>query len=351
MRIAYVARCDAAVESGVLKKMVGQVRHWKKAGHEAGLFLLSRQETVWPGASDAVEAVVTEQGWITRHTGMSKLCEAVERWRPSAIYLRFETHYGALPKIMRAIPTVVELNTNDVTEYRNHLPLIQYAYHRLFRGSLLREAKGFIAVTGEIADRFTEWGKPVEVIANGIDLEEFRQLPPASGGARKIVFVGAPGAVWHGVDEIIALARAEPTLEFHVIGRDREPGWPANVIAHGTLGRSEYESVVAGCDVAIGTLAMYRNGMHEGSTLKVREYLAMGLPCIIGYRDTDFPQAVPFVLELPNAAGNAVAAREQIVAFCDRWRGRRVERGEVDHLGNRHKERARLSFIARLVEK
>jgi len=41
-------------------------------------------------------------------------------------------------------------------------------------------------------------------------------------------------------------------------------------------------------DVAIGALATYRKGMKETSTLKVREYLAYGLPVILDHHDPDF---------------------------------------------------------------
>jgi glycosyltransferase involved in cell wall biosynthesis len=349
VKIAYVARCEAAAESGVFKKLAAQVRHWRNEGHDASLFLLSRSGSTWPGAADLIELVVTENGWATRHTGMWKLCRTVEAWKPDVVYVRFETHYAALTKLMRKIPSVLELNTDDVSEYPQYLPRIQYLYHRLLRGRVLRRAAGLVAVTKEIGDRFAEWGRPTVVISNGIDLASFNPLPPAPLDNPGIAFVGAAGASWHGLDELIALARAAPDLSFQVVGPTAETDWPPNVVAHGTLGQGTYESLLAGCTAAVGTLAMHRKNMREASPLKVREYLALGLPCIIAYDDTDFPEEVPFILRLPNKPGNALAAREEITAFLQRWSGRRVDRSQVGRIDSREKEAARLSFMAEVA--
>jgi hypothetical protein len=40
-------------------------------------------------------------------------------------------------------------------------------------------------------------------------------------------------------------------------------------------------------DMGIGTLALHRINLKEGSVLKVREYYARGLPFIYGYEDSD----------------------------------------------------------------
>jgi glycosyltransferase involved in cell wall biosynthesis len=349
VRIAYVARCEAAAESGVLKKLVAQVRHWRSEGHVASLFLLSRSGTKWSGAADLIEVVVTESGWATRHTGMWKLCSVVRAWNPDVVYVRFETHYAALTALMRRVPSVLELNTDDISEYPQYLPRIQYVYHRMSRGRVLRRAAGLVAVTKEIAERFAEWKRPTAVIGNGVDLDSFTPLAPASRDKTEIAFVGAAGSSWHGLDELIALARAAPHIGFQVVGPAPEPDWPPNVVGHGSLGRASYESLLAECTAAVGTLAMHRKKMNEASPLKVREYLALGLPCIIGYDDTDFPEEVPFILRIPNKPGNALAARDEIAGFLERWRGRRVDRSQIARIDGRRKEAARLAFMGEVA--
>jgi hypothetical protein len=39
---------------------------------------------------------------------------------------------------------------------------------------------------------------------------------------------------------------------------------------------------------------MFREGLHEGATLKVREYLAAGIPVYSGHKDTALPESFAF---------------------------------------------------------
>jgi len=52
------------------------------------------------------------------------------------------------------------------------------------------------------------------------------------------------------------------------------------------------------CSVGLSCFAFERKGLTQGSTLKVREYLACGLPAALGHHDPAFPEAFPYVLEL-----------------------------------------------------
>jgi glycosyltransferase involved in cell wall biosynthesis len=250
---------------------------------------------------------------------------------------------------MRRVPTVLEVNSDDLAEYRLYLPRYQYLHHRATRERTLRHAAGFVAMTHELAGPVEKYGRPVAVIANGIELDDFASLPASADGPPRLVFMGAPLSSWHGVDNLVALARARPGVQVELVGTDPDPAFPPNVNAHGFLPRRSYEAVHARCDAGVGTLGLYRKEMSEACPLKVREYLAMGLPAVIGYRDTDFPRPVPFILEIPNREGNAAECADAIVAFCEKWRGRRVERSHIRHLDVSLKERERLSFLAQLA--
>jgi hypothetical protein len=112
---------------------------------------------------------------------------------------------------------------------------------------------------------------------------------------------------------------------------------------------SDYAPLLAHADVAIGTLALYRKDMGEASSLKVREYLARGIPTIVGYADTDFPEAPPFILRIPNAPDAVRTSMPDIRAFVERSLGTRVPREAVAHLDVSVKEAARLAFLREVV--
>jgi glycosyltransferase involved in cell wall biosynthesis len=333
----------------VLKKVVSQAESWRRDGHEAKLFLISSSTKVWTPAQAVIGGIVSQANKFSRGIAGASLMRDIERWSPDVMYARFDPRINVIANTMRRVPTILELNTDDVTEYRTYLPAYRYWYHRLVRGKILSRAIGFVCVTGEIEQRLQQFGKPTAVIANGVDLSAYESLPPVADGPLRLVFAGSPGAQWHGVDKMVALARKLPHVQIDLIGPSPDSGQPSNVTAHGMLGRNDYQTLIARADVGIGTLAMHRNGMDEGSTLKVREYLAFGLPCVIGYRDTDFPTPVPFILQLPNTASNAVDAADDIEAFCTAWRGRRVKRSEISHLDTSVKESQRLEFISTVV--
>lgn len=101
--------------------------------------------------------------------------------------------------------------------------------------------------------------------------------------------------------------------------------------------------------MAVGTLALHRKGISSTSAIKTGEYLAYGIPTIIGYEETDFPDGHPHLLQLPNTPDNVSANINTIREFVERVRGQRVDRSSIAHLDIEVKERERLRFMARIA--
>ncbi len=89
--------------------------------------------------------------------------------------------------------------------------------------------------------------------------------------------------------------------------------------------------------------------MNEACPLKVREYLACGLPCIIGYKDADFPEHVDFLLQIPSRRTGAKESMQKIREFVAAWRSKRVPRERIAHLDLEAKERLRLQFFQQIL--
>jgi hypothetical protein len=113
--------------------------------------------------------------------------------------------------------------------------------------------------------------------------------------------------------------------------------------------RREYEPLIAGCTAGIGTLALHRKGMDEACPLKVREYLAYGLPVILGCADADIPKDADYALHIPNTENNVAEHLPEIQSFVESWRGRRVPRTQVAHMDWAAKETSRLRLLARFA--
>jgi hypothetical protein len=239
----------------------------------------------------------------------------------------------------------------EMKVWQRGVPLL---YYSLTRHRAFRHAAGLVNVCHELSAEYARYGKPFVVIPNGIALSEVPELPAASNSEPVLVFIGSSGFPWHGVDKILCLARRFANWRFELVGYTAQSlggDVPPNVTAHGHLPREAYQDVMLKADVALGTMALERNAMTEACPLKVREYLAYGLPTVIGYRDADFPQPVPFLLELPCTPDNVAQNAERIASFVQAWRGRRVPRSCVTHLDVEVKEARRIEFFSKIVAK
>ncbi len=352
MRIAYLAYLPLSTETGVLKKVVGQMSAWRAAGHEAALFALAPGERfVWPGAADGEVHPTWVGGLAGVYAASLRQARHVHAWRPDVIYARFGVYLPGWARLARATPMVAEINSDDVAEMRRAWPWPLYVVHRATRTRLLRRMAGFVCVTHELAGRSARFAAPQTVIANGIDLQAFTPGPAPANDPPRLVFLGNLTQRWAGFDQLVTLAKARPTWRIDLIGGitdAQRAACPAGVRAHGPLGRERFVHLLHRADVAVAPLALHAKGMDEACALKVREYLACGLPTILAFADTDFPPPEPdFLLRLPNTPTNVAEHLPAIDAFVAAWRGRRVERGAIGHLDHAFKERARLVFLSR----
>ncbi|MDH3719523.1 MAG: glycosyltransferase, partial [Planctomycetota bacterium] len=327
-------------------------RCWRELGNATALFALSPGSGVAPALAQFDVAYEHWRGWrdwVLRYPG---LVRRVIAWQPDLVYLRFTTCFPALRKLLHHVPTVLEINTDDLTEYRLTMSRKAFAYHRLTRGKLLRRARGIVAVTHELGDRYHLWATPITVVSNGIRLDEMPLYPAPNNPQPRLLFLGQNRMPWHGVDQVSALAQLCPQWQFEVVGDESfgVTSSPPNVRFHGFASAAEYQGLLAKADVALGTLALYRKSMSESCALKVRDYLACGVPTIMAGRDTDFQQEVPFVLQLPNTPDNVERSVDRIRQFVDDSLGSRVPREAIQHLDVKTKESQRLAFFASVLE-
>jgi glycosyltransferase involved in cell wall biosynthesis len=253
-------------------------------------------------------------------------------------------------------PTVLEINTDDINETRLQ-GWYSYWFNILTRSILLRNVSGIVALTREVAElaSYRVYAKPTRVIADGIDLRDYRPLPAPKNSKPAITLVGSPGMVWHGVDKLIHLARVCPDLDIHIVGyhaHDFKDKLPFNVQIHGFLDRAGVMNVLAKTDVACGPLALHRIHTQEGSPLKVREAAACGIPILLAYHDPDLIHlSSECLLQLPNTEENVLSHIEKIRSFAYQMMGKRIQRAAIaDLIDQSHKEDLRLAFFDEVMK-
>jgi glycosyltransferase involved in cell wall biosynthesis len=345
LKIAYVAHLDLSMESGVNRKIQGQAIAWQAQGQD----VLTQGSNVL----DPLPVVeVQTTGWRDRFAAATRLVDRVLAWKPDAVYLRFDKSYPAFTRLADRVPVVAEAN-GSMREYialgaRNPLAL---AYQLATRGSLLRSCAGIVAITHEQGSAYMRYRAPVLTMPNGIHLEDYPVVARRASDRPGLFFIGSPGYPWQGLDEVLRFAGIMRDWDFHIVGwgfTDVRAGItiPANCSLHGYMKRSQYIDIVAKCDAGLGTMALWRKRFQEASPLKVREYLASGLPVILGYHDSDV-SGMPCCLEVPNRRGGLLSSELQVREFLASWQGKRVAHEQLAPIGSELKEAERVAFVSR----
>lgn len=354
MKIAYVmlAIAPEIINGGVGEKIKKQMSLWNEYGHEVCGFALAPQPFALPDVRlfmfDAPGFLRRE---IARAAALARMMDAIASYHPDVIYLRFGLYTHPLYRLFSIAPTVLEINSNDLDEYRARGTFF-YWLNRLTRGLTFTLAAGLVASSQELAAMNAAHKKPTCVISNGALLEEYAPLPAPNNAAPVLTLVGSPGMAWHGADKLIDLARRYPDLTINIIGysaSDMPGALPPNLRALGYLTQQEVRNVLAQTDAAFGTLALHRKNMQEASPLKTREALLYGIPVILAYLDTDLENLnLPALLRLPNTEDNVKERAEEIYAFARRVQGTRIPREAIlPRIDQRVKERQRLEFFQR----
>lgn len=353
MKIAYYIYSDTHQDDGVVKKVIRQTTAWRRAGHDLRLFFISRTaDTSKSLSSLPVEVEIIRSRLDLLFGPPRRLANRVLEWNPDLVYVRFTKYYPGIGRLLRAKPTILEINTFDLGEIKVKSGFLVQLYHRLTREFLLQGATGFSFLSDELAGNYRKYAKPYIVIGDSIDLENY-SAPIAPANARpRLVFIASSTAPWVGLDKIFEMAELTPDWDYDIVGLNSVgQQQDTNLHFHGFLSQEDYDPILRAADIGISSLALHRIGVSEITPLKTREYLAYGLPCITAYQDSDFPGGAKFLLQLPNKENNVRPNLSRIRDFVRSWAGVRVPQAEIGHLGAEVKERKRLDFFERVTGK
>ena len=158
----------------------------------------------------------------------------------------------------------------------------------------IRSAHTTVGVTQEIIDyekkRANQPNKPSVLYPNGVMCEGLL-LNDKRGVIPEIIFIASYFFPWHGLDLLLAVMKKNSDIfVLHLIGglspEDEIIALEDNrIIVHGHIDSQSIREISEKCWLGLASFALYRKNMQEACTLKVREYLAMGIPVFSGYRD------------------------------------------------------------------
>lgn len=326
MRVLFICRINEYSKkfAGVFKKIKGQLEGFEQAGCEVACVYMSygtqtmsvyhQGELVstghsWPDISPKQESIVFWQHAV----------EAVKQWQPDVVLVRYEAmlKHPTLVEFYRAIRgraiACVEFPTYP---YEAELTGVDLKTVRAHRQAMLSEVDHVFSTCYDD----TISNKPNHPFDNQLSQAMIDEL-----AERRVLSVRDPDNVinllmvanlsnWHGVDRVIdglAAYYKDPcpaTVMLHVVGEGdcledlqrlcaglKMEKW---VRFHGFLSGAELDKVFIQADLAIASLGMHRIDLYRSSTLKVREYLASGLPVIYSCADSVLSEN-PYVFRVP----------------------------------------------------
>ncbi len=375
MRIAYLLVINLGVYDGVIQKIVSQINSWNYYGHEVQVFCITpdayRQSSLY--ASKVKINTYVEGGKLKKAKNylldifkLSKFHKKIEKdlnsFNPEIVYVRNTFYQPYIGRIVKQYIGVYEYNTSELKEYKLLAKTffkykIAYVYYLFFYKSFFKSFKGVSCVTYELEDEFKGSINPhvdTMVIPNAIDLEKEQKILKRKEVNKipNLLFIGTPGANWHGLDAIEKLAeKTMGKLNFHIIGFENTNPVTSNITYHGFMMKEDYQKIFDMCDIGIGTVALYRKKMNEACPLKVREYLVNGLPIIICYEDTAFKRELPkWVIQLPNREDSLLNNYHKIIDFCNHYLNKRIKTEMVrPYIDSLLFEKKRLAFFEKIL--
>ena len=236
---------------------------------------------------------------------------------PSAI--RFVKQMGA--KLILEHPTYPFENGRTTSLIRK--PVFKYNDH------VFAKLEAMIDLYALIGDPCGETlnGVPAMNIVNGVDVD---RLPLHAVRKDSDIHLLALASMshWQGYDRLIEALAAydrEEKITIHMVGGEgdgslaawkklaQDRGVEEKVIFHGEMFGEKLNDVVESCDVGVGGLGLYRKKQFQSMTLKLREYMARGLPFVYAVDDPSVPDDNRFCLKLPN--DDSALSMAQIVSF------------------------------------
>ena len=164
MKIVYLLSWSPKVLGGVEKKVAGQIRLWKKQGHEIYVVMLaahgSDPDIMVPGAHVEWKSATASglRKIVQTNKAFARAGKKIKEVNPDVVYYRLSYPTPALLRIAKTHKMVIELNNKVTQEMRRNFKvgkLVKLAlatYLKFMFSMLTKRASGLVSVTQELSD-------------------------------------------------------------------------------------------------------------------------------------------------------------------------------------------------------
>lgn len=341
--ILYLVRTPMDGQDNLHAKFMGQMAAMRRLGHRVE-YLAWNREGLWLCGEEEPRLVRPAHGshlpGYSHYLLYKDLMAALRGLDKNydLIYMRYMPVFAGAPAALRACKRrgakiVVEHHTFPFRYARSSAAWMQpfFWYNdRVF--DRLAPLIDLHAVMGDPPGE-TLLGKPVISITNGVDVDSLPLHQGLKEPADMHLLALASMSCWQGYDRLIRAMAAYSGPErvvLHLAGSEGDGSlaqWLElaknlhlndRVIYEGELHGDALNELVDRCDVGVGSLAIYKRRIRNAITIKLREYMARGLPFLYTEEKTDVPWEEAFGLQFPNDDSPIDLSR--VVAFIHRVR-------------------------------
>lgn len=332
MKLVYVAYVFFDRNLGVRKKLIAQMKVFSRYFDSYLLTLEGNDVVLYNGKEWKVEKRIPLSEEFLFTDSDNFMVKAIRVLRRTKWFFKtageelkdFDVVYTrAFLPVKESIKFLEEIrrkNTKIILEYptypfryeffRTYGPLFFLVYYPRYRR--INDLVDLVVVFGEKELS----GRKLITISNGIDPSDVTLRKPVPDENVLNLIGVARLRYWHGYDRVVRglweyyRRTPERKVYFHIVGDG--PELPRlkkltkkleleeYVVFHGPKHGGELDRLFDSSHVAVASLGMHRSNLKTGSTLKVREYCARGIPFVVGYKDVDFPEDFPFLLRIPS---------------------------------------------------
>jgi len=323
---------------GYAEKIYGQVDAFRKAGIEMDIISLGNEATVTlikhPNRNSDNAVVLRHYRkfyWNNRVKVFSAALRFIATEKPEVVYIR---HPISDPIYIIFLHKLRQLASSTVV--LSEIPT--YPYERIRRDNA--NARGRVLRRGGLeVDHFCQkflkhyidrivsidysddiFGIKTISIQNGIDVDAFTLCGNSESLTSPLRLIGVANLIdYHGYDRIITAIQRQLNLndmkhdiEFHlvspptpILSRLKNEVEKANlndfVVFHGQKTGKDLDDIFDKCHIGVGALAWHRFNITQASNLKLREYMARGIPYIYSGKDQGIPSNYPYALQVPSS--------------------------------------------------
>jgi len=335
MKGLYISNLDPTIALGYQSKLIGQIKGLNKLGADLELLsFIDSDKIAIKGYSqnekspEVIKLIrIQNKNLLSRRIKLlTSSFERIKETLPDFIYLRYPRsdpfYLLFLRQVKKHCPKTIifaEIPTYPYDqEYDKKVSLKEKLIIFLDKATR-NQLKKYIDRIVVVSYQGRVFDIPSISIANGIDVDNIQTILNLPQSLEKEIHLIAVANVslWHGYDRIIAGLRdyyqkeiTLPKVFLHIVSPVTKTMQELNeiiensqlsdyIIFHGAQQGEELEKIFQKCQIGIGDLGTHRRGIKQTSALKVREYIARGIPLISSAEDSDISDNFPYLLKIP----------------------------------------------------